>query len=64
VYKFFNCRVLRDGHIVKDDLWIRDGKIVDPREVFWMEKTEADVLIDCTGMLISPGFIDVQMNGN
>ncbi|XP_020917500.1 N-acetylglucosamine-6-phosphate deacetylase [Exaiptasia diaphana] len=63
VYKFFNCRVMRNGALVKDDLWVRDGKIVDPREVFWFEKTEPDVLLDCTGMIIAPGFIDVQLNG-
>ena len=64
VYKFFNCRILRNSTLIKEDLWVRDGKILNPRDIFWFEKTEADVQVDCTGLIISPGFIDLQLNGN
>ncbi|XP_031554575.1 N-acetylglucosamine-6-phosphate deacetylase-like [Actinia tenebrosa] len=63
LYKFFNCRLLRDGALIREDLWIRSGKILDPREVFWHEKMQADVEIDCGGLILAPGFIDVQING-
>ena len=63
LYQFRNCRLLRDSQIVNDDLWVRDGKIIDPRPIFWEEQVKADVQIDCNGLIISPGFIDVQING-
>ncbi|CAB0041924.1 unnamed protein product [Trichogramma brassicae] len=60
---FHNCQILRDGKILTEDLWVRDGKIIDPEKIFYDEKIEPDVKIDCNGCLISPGFIDVQING-
>ena len=29
---FRNCRLLRNHAIVKEDLWVRRGKIIDPGE--------------------------------
>ncbi|EDO38980.1 predicted protein [Nematostella vectensis] len=63
IYQFMNCRILRDSTIVREDLWVRGGKILNPRDVFWMEKSKADEQIDCCGLIIAPGFIDVQING-
>lgn len=42
---------------------MRDGKIVNPEKIFYDEKITPDVRIDCGGNLISPGYIDVQING-
>nr|CAD7204097.1 unnamed protein product [Timema douglasi] len=61
--KFKNCRLLRDDKIIDDDIWVRDGKIVNPEKVFYDEKCYADKEIDCKGALISPGFIELQING-
>ena len=55
--------VLNDGTLVREDLWVRDGKILDPLRLFYQEKKEADKIIDCSGLLISPGLIDIQING-
>ena len=63
LYQFKNCRLLRDSTLVNDDLWVRDGRIIDPRIVFWEEQIQADVQIDCVNLIISPGFIDLQING-
>ena len=63
LYQFRNCRLLRDSKIITDDLWVRDGKIIDPRIIFWGEQVKADVQIDCNDVIICPGFIDVQING-
>ncbi|XP_073252993.1 N-acetylglucosamine-6-phosphate deacetylase-like [Porites lutea] len=63
LYQFRNCRLLRDSEIITDDLWVRDGKIIDPRIIFWEEQIKADVQIDCNNVIICPGFIDVQING-
>lgn len=63
--QFTNCRLVRDGRIVQDDdLWVRNGKIVDPEKVFFDEKCQSHVKVDCKGALIAPGFIDLQINGN
>lgn len=61
--KFFNCTLLRGHKLVQEDLWVRDGKIINPEKVFFDERNFADVEIDCDGALISPGFIDLQING-
>ncbi|XP_055636152.1 N-acetylglucosamine-6-phosphate deacetylase [Toxorhynchites rutilus septentrionalis] len=61
--KFRNCRVLRDHRLIVDDLWVRGGKIIDPEKVFFDEKKQAHIQIDCNGAIVAPGFIDLQING-
>lgn len=61
--QFTNCRLIRNHELIKDDLWVRNGKIVNPECVFFDEKIGADVKIDCGGVIIAPGFIDLQING-
>ncbi|KAH0487690.1 MAG: hypothetical protein KVP17_000756 [Porospora cf. gigantea B] len=56
---FYNGRVFKGGEIVKDDLWTRDGKVIDPTTVNYV----CDDSVDCNGSLICPGFIDVKVNG-
>ena len=63
LYQYRNCRLLRDHQLVTDDLWVRDGKIMDPEKLFFEEKVSADLQIDCCGNIISPGFIETQING-
>lgn len=61
--RFSNCYILRDGNIIKEDLWIRNGKIVNPEQVFYVEQEEADITVNSEDSLIVPGFIDIQING-
>ncbi|KAL3265656.1 hypothetical protein HHI36_009860 [Cryptolaemus montrouzieri] len=61
--QFYNCRILRNHEIIDDHLWVRGGKIIDPEGVFFDEKVPADIRIDCHGLIIAPGFIDLQING-
>ncbi|XP_004927838.1 N-acetylglucosamine-6-phosphate deacetylase [Bombyx mori] len=61
--RFHNCYILRDRKIIKEDLWIRDGKIENPERVFYVEQLESDITVDCEDLLIAPGFIDIQING-
>ncbi|KAF9127538.1 putative N-acetylglucosamine-6-phosphate deacetylase [Mortierella sp. 14UC] len=64
VIKITNCRVFRDGKIVdKDAIWIQDGKIIDPHKFFWYQKRLPDEVLDAEGLLVSPGFIEAQING-
>ncbi|KAM6904777.1 N-acetylglucosamine-6-phosphate deacetylase, partial [Xenentodon cancila] len=46
-----------------EDLWVREGKILDPEKLFFDEQGYADKRVDCEGSIIAPGFIDVQING-
>ncbi|VDP08965.1 unnamed protein product [Soboliphyme baturini] len=61
--QFVNCQVLRNGRLVNDHLWTKGGKIIDPRPVFFESKQSPDFQVDCDGLTIAPGFIDIQING-
>ncbi|XP_050672692.1 N-acetylglucosamine-6-phosphate deacetylase isoform X2 [Leptidea sinapis] len=61
--RFHNCYILRNSQIIKEDLWIRDGVIIDPEEIFYEEQVGADVTVRCDDVIIAPGFIDIQING-
>uniref|UniRef100_A0A1A9WHR8 N-acetylglucosamine-6-phosphate deacetylase n=1 Tax=Glossina brevipalpis TaxID=37001 RepID=A0A1A9WHR8_9MUSC len=61
--QFVNCRLVRNHQLIKDDLWIRNGKIVNPEPIFFDEKCQADSKIDCANAIIAPGYIDLQING-
>ncbi|CAK8677004.1 N-acetylglucosamine-6-phosphate deacetylase-like isoform X1 [Clavelina lepadiformis] len=63
ITQYFNCRILQDHNLVWEDLWVRDGIIEDPRELFFKEKTSPQFRVDCNGLIISPGYLDIQLNG-
>lgn len=50
---------------MQEDLWISSlsGTILEGQEVFYEQKRKPDVVLDCGGKIISPGFIDMQLNG-
>ena len=62
IIRFRDCRILRDGALLREDLWVRNGKIIDPEPLFFDERRSADVEIHCP-YIISPGFLDIQING-
>lgn len=63
IKKFTNCYILRNNEIIKEDLWVRGGKIINPEPLFFEEKIGPSEVIDCNGALIAPGLIDLQING-
>ncbi|XP_031303318.1 N-acetylglucosamine-6-phosphate deacetylase isoform X1 [Camelus dromedarius] len=63
VLQFTNCRILRGGALLREDLWVRGGRILDPEKLFFEERRVADEQRDCGGCILAPGFIDVQING-
>ncbi|KAF6779771.1 hypothetical protein AHF37_00699 [Paragonimus kellicotti] len=62
IIRFSNGYILQDEKLVKEDLWISNGKILDGLHFFKQQLT-ADICIDVQGSVISPGFIDIQVNG-
>ena len=50
-------------HVIIIFKFLNCSKIINPEPIFFDERTSADVRFDCGGALISPGFIDVQING-
>uniref|UniRef100_A0A8C6ZVQ0 N-acetylglucosamine-6-phosphate deacetylase n=1 Tax=Nothoprocta perdicaria TaxID=30464 RepID=A0A8C6ZVQ0_NOTPE len=63
IFQFTNCRILRNHELQREDLWVREGKILNPEKLFFDEKASADIQLDCKDSIIAPGFIDVQING-
>lgn len=61
--QFINCRQLKNHEIIKEDFWVRNGIIIDPEKIFFDEKVSASIKYDCKNLIISPGFIDLQING-
>ena len=55
VTKFMNCFILRDHRIQKEDLYVRNGKVLNPEPFFYDEKKSPDSVVDCKGSLIAPG---------
>lgn len=64
ITKIVNGRILLNHEIVENSyLWIQDGKIISAFHSFFEEKREPDRVIDAKGAIISPGYIDLQING-
>ncbi|KAM9394387.1 N-acetylglucosamine-6-phosphate deacetylase [Pholidichthys leucotaenia] len=63
ITQFINCRILRDHELQREDLWVREGRILNPEKLFFDEQGYADARVDCEDSIIAPGFIDVQLNG-
>ncbi|CAL8301577.1 unnamed protein product [Merluccius merluccius] len=63
ITQFINCQILKDHKLHREDLWVRDGRILDPEKLFFDEQGYADRRVDCGGDILAPGFIDVQING-
>ncbi|CAI4229693.1 unnamed protein product [Auanema sp. JU1783] len=61
--QFMNAQCLRGKHLVIDHVWVKNRKIINAADVFYHEQCVADIQIDCKGLILSPGFIDVQING-
>ncbi|XP_023654413.1 N-acetylglucosamine-6-phosphate deacetylase isoform X1 [Paramormyrops kingsleyae] len=63
ITQFVNCRILKDHQLQREDLWVREGKILNPEKLFFDEEGYADHQVDCESKILAPGFIDVQING-
>ena len=65
ITKFTNCRVLCGDQLVREDLWVNSvtGKIIKSQAAFFDDLILPDETIDLGGRILSPGFIECQLNG-
>lgn len=65
VTKFTNCLLVHGNKLVNEDLWISSisGKILSGQETLFEHRTAPDKVVDLGGRILSPGFIETQMNG-
>lgn len=65
ITKFTNCRLVRGDRLEFDDLWVSSatGTILSGQSTFFDKRALPDRVIDLGGRIISPGLIDVQLNG-
>ncbi|KAK6378672.1 N-acetyl-glucosamine-6-phosphate deacetylase [Lithohypha guttulata] len=63
--KFTNGLLLQDDHLIAGDLWISSdsGKIISPQSAFYGSGSTPDLVLDLKGKIVSPGFIEAQLNG-
>ncbi|PFH52140.1 carbohydrate esterase family 9 protein [Amanita thiersii Skay4041] len=63
---FTNCLLPQeDGNLIEKDLWIdqRRGIILDAQTTFYLRRERPNTVIDLGGNILSPGYIDLQLNG-
>lgn len=63
---FTNCLLPQeDGSLIEKDLWIDEhrGIILDAQRTFYLRKQRPHRVVDLGGNILSPGFIDIQING-
>ena len=63
IIRFKNVKLIKNGHLFVDDLWIHDDIIINPEPLFFEQRKEADIVVDCKQAIIAPGYIDLQING-
>jgi N-acetylglucosamine-6-phosphate deacetylase len=65
--RFTDCQLARDGTLVREDLWVLDGTVVDPMQRWWDSSSSSEFLkptvVSCKGQILAPGFYDLQING-
>ncbi|TPX13701.1 uncharacterized protein E0L32_005904 [Thyridium curvatum] len=65
ITKFTNCRLARGDKLEPADLWFssKTGTILSSQSTFFSAGALPDRVIDLQGRIVSPGMIDVQLNG-
>jgi len=65
--RFTNCQLVKGDVLVREDLWVLDGRIINPLARWLRCATSAQFLsprvVDCGGNILAPGFVDLQING-
>nr|CAD2196261.1 unnamed protein product [Meloidogyne enterolobii] len=55
---FCNAKIFKNGEFLdkQSQLFICNGKVIETTE-------KPDIFVDCEGLILAPGFIDIQLNG-
>mmetsp|Transcript_31162 Transcript_31162/g.63214 ORF Transcript_31162/g.63214 Transcript_31162/m.63214 type:complete len:548 (+) Transcript_31162:111-1754(+) len=65
--RFTDCFLSQGDALIRKDLWVLDGAIVDPMKRWWDSKASSEFLeaqvVFCGGNILAPGFYDIQING-
>lgn len=65
ITKLTNCRQVVGNDLVQRDIWISSvtGKVLCGQDLLYGERLTPDRVIDLGNRIVSPGLIDVQLNG-
>ncbi|KAH6842886.1 carbohydrate esterase family 9 protein [Chaetomium sp. MPI-CAGE-AT-0009] len=65
ITKLTNCRLVRGDDLVWGDVWVSSatGKIIRSQSAFYDELIMPEEVVDLGGRIVSPGFIECQLNG-
>lgn len=65
ITRFTNCVLVQKNGLVESDLFVNSttGRIVSPQDSFYKNNARPTRTVDLGGRILSPGFIDVQLNG-
>ncbi|KAI0129581.1 N-acetylglucosamine-6-phosphate deacetylase [Xylariales sp. AK1849] len=65
ITKFTNCRIFKGNSLVEGDLWVNSvtGKIIESQAAFYDDLNLPDETVNLGGRILSPGFIECQLNG-
>lgn len=56
IIQYINGKIIREGQIRNEDVWVQEGKIIPPAY-------KPDQVYDLQGHYLAPGYIDLQING-
>ncbi|KAL7070269.1 hypothetical protein ACQ4LE_010392 [Meloidogyne hapla] len=59
---FCNAKIFKNGEFLnkQSQLFVCNGKVIENTE---KEDLKPNLFIDCEGLILAPGFIDIQLNG-
>lgn len=65
ITRFTNCLLVQKNGLVESDLFVNSvtGRIVSPQDSFYKDNIRPTRTVNLGGRILSPGFIDVQLNG-
>lgn len=65
ITRFTNCRVVKGDKLVAEDIWFssQTGRILSSQSAFFDDNALPERTIDLAERIVSPGLIDVQLNG-
>ncbi|KAJ3386121.1 putative N-acetylglucosamine-6-phosphate deacetylase [Lobulomyces angularis] len=70
ILKLINCRLIIKEELLSDQVLFIDvtnGKILDGQKIFFQERNWSRLntmqILDCNNLIVSPGYIDIQING-